>query len=190
MMIWLMLLKLFLVLPLLLVFFWPLIDAYQASADFDSFAQAEFIQLLFTAKGVACLLAGILLHLILIIVGIPVTVRRYHDLNMSGWWIVWFWLLGFIPVVGWISWIVSFVMLYFFDGTPRPNDFGSDPKGRGEQPRHPVVQSRQRPRVFIKTVPTPVSPQTRLSNLEQMLEKGLISEEEYEKKRSSILEQI
>ena len=131
---------------------------------------------------------GIFLYLLFEIEGIYVTVRRFHDRNMSGWWIVLFWIFFWVFPV--ISWLIRFVILYLMDGTPGPNDYGPDPRGRGEQPRQPVAYPRQMPRVLIKTVPVTVSPQTRLSNLEQMLEKGLISEEEYEKKRRTILEQI
>ena len=54
---------------------------------------------------------------------IAVTVRRLHDTDRSGWWI----LISFVPFVGGI------ILLVFtlFDGTPGPNKYGADPKGRG-----------------------------------------------------------
>ena len=58
-----------------------------------------------------------------IIPSIAVTVRRFHDQNLSGW----FYLLGFIPSVGGIV-IIVFMCL---DGTTGDNRFGSDPKERG-----------------------------------------------------------
>jgi len=59
-----------------------------------------------------------------IIPSIAVTVRRFHDQNLSGW----MYLLGFIPSIGGIIvWV--FMCL---DGTVGPNRFGHDPKGRGE----------------------------------------------------------
>ena len=50
---------------------------------------------------------------------LAVTIRRLHDTNRSGWWI----LIGFIPLVGLI------VMLIFLctKGTDGSNDFGPDP---------------------------------------------------------------
>ncbi len=50
-----------------------------------------------------------------------VSVRRLHDSDKSGWWL----LLGAIP-------FGAFVLLIFYllDGTRGPNRFGPDPKGR------------------------------------------------------------
>lgn len=48
------------------------------------------------------------------------TIRRLHDTNRSGFWI----LIGFVPIVG------GLVLLYFMliEGTRGPNLFGADPK--------------------------------------------------------------
>lgn len=55
-----------------------------------------------------------------LIPSLAVAVRRLHDRDMSGWWL----LIGLIP-------FGSFVLLYFFvmPGTEGPNKFGEDPKG-------------------------------------------------------------
>lgn len=63
-------------------------------------------------------------YLAIIVPTIAVQVRRFHDQDKSGWFI----LLGFIPYVGGI---ILFVFMCL-DGTPGPNRFGPDPKGRGE----------------------------------------------------------
>lgn len=55
---------------------------------------------------------------------IAVTVRRLHDTNRSGWW----YFIGLVPLIGGI-WLFVLTVL---DGTPGPNRFGPDPKGRGE----------------------------------------------------------
>ena len=49
-----------------------------------------------------------------------VSVRRLHDINRSGWWI----LIGFVPLVG------ALLLIYWYvqPGTPGKNDYGSDPK--------------------------------------------------------------
>jgi len=62
----------------------------------------------------------ILLYLALFIPWLAVQVRRFHDQDMSGWFV----LLQFIPYVG------GLIMLVFMciDGTPGPNRFGADPK--------------------------------------------------------------
>ena len=52
--------------------------------------------------------------------GFAVAVRRLHDTNLRGWWL----LFSLVPFVGGI-WI--FVMMVL-EGTPGENRFGSDPK--------------------------------------------------------------
>ena len=51
-----------------------------------------------------------------------VTVRRLHDVDRSGWWL----LAWFLPMIGWA------VMLVFMclDGTVGRNRYGLDPRGR------------------------------------------------------------
>lgn len=52
-----------------------------------------------------------------------VAVRRFHDIDKSGWWV----LLGLIPLLGLL------VLLYFFvqPGTAGENRFGPDPRAGG-----------------------------------------------------------
>jgi uncharacterized membrane protein YhaH (DUF805 family) len=50
---------------------------------------------------------------------LAVSVRRLHDIDKSGWWV----LLGFIPVIGAIILIIWFSKA----GTPGPNRFGPNP---------------------------------------------------------------
>lgn len=59
-----------------------------------------------------------------LIPGIAVGIRRLHDTDRSGWWL----LLAFVPLVGAIVLLVFFVM----DGTNGPNRFGPDPKNPGQ----------------------------------------------------------
>jgi uncharacterized membrane protein YhaH (DUF805 family) len=49
-----------------------------------------------------------------------VAVRRLHDTNRSGWWL----LIGLIPIIGGIVLLVFFVL----EGTRGPNNHGPDPK--------------------------------------------------------------
>jgi len=51
--------------------------------------------------------------------GIAVSVRRLHDMDRSGWWV----LLGLIPLIGGIILIVWFCMR----GTVGVNRYGDDP---------------------------------------------------------------
>lgn len=59
-----------------------------------------------------------------IVPSIAVSIRRLHDTDRSGWWL----LLAFVPLVGFL------VLLFFFvsDGTKGPNRFGADPKDPGQ----------------------------------------------------------
>jgi uncharacterized membrane protein YhaH (DUF805 family) len=61
-----------------------------------------------------------LLNLALLLPSLGISVRRLHDTNRSGWWV----LLGVIPVVGWL------VLLYWYvqPGTTGDNQYGADPK--------------------------------------------------------------
>ncbi len=65
----------------------------------------------------------LLLVLAIFIPALAVQVRRFHDQDKSGWFV----LLNFIPFVGGLI-VLVFMCL---DGTPGPNRFGPDPKGRG-----------------------------------------------------------
>lgn len=64
-------------------------------------------------------LALLVLGLGLIVPGIAVTVRRLHDTNRSGWWL----LLYFVPFVG------AIVLLVFMclEGTKGANKYGDEP---------------------------------------------------------------
>ncbi len=55
---------------------------------------------------------------------IAVAIRRLHDTDRSGWWL----LIALVPFVG------ALVLLYFYvsDGTSGPNRFGPDPKDPGQ----------------------------------------------------------
>jgi uncharacterized membrane protein YhaH (DUF805 family) len=58
--------------------------------------------------------------------GLAVTVRRFHDRDMSGWWVLGFAVLGAIPMVGWIASIAQIVIMAL-PGTKGANRFGEDP---------------------------------------------------------------
>lgn len=72
------------------------------------------------------LLSG-LYSLAVLLPGIAVSVRRLHDRDRSGWWL----LLAFIPLIGAIVLIVWFAM----EGNRSSNRFGEDPRiGEGGVP--------------------------------------------------------
>ncbi len=63
---------------------------------------------------------GLIYSLVVLIPTIAVTVRRLHDTDRSGWWI----LISLIPLVGGIVLLVFMAI----DGTPGKNQYGSNPK--------------------------------------------------------------
>lgn len=67
-------------------------------------------------------LLGVLYGLATLLPGLGVEIRRLHDTNRSGWWI----LIGLIPVIGGIILIVFFASA----GTHGPNRFGAQPPPR------------------------------------------------------------
>ena len=62
---------------------------------------------------------GLIFNLALLLPGLGVSVRRLHDLEKSGWWL----LIALIPVIG------GLLLLYWFiqRGTVGPNQIGDDP---------------------------------------------------------------
>jgi uncharacterized membrane protein YhaH (DUF805 family) len=64
---------------------------------------------------------SLLFAIAIIVPSIAVGVRRLHDTDRSGWWI----LISFVPIVGSIVLLVFYVL----EGTRGPNRFGPDPKG-------------------------------------------------------------
>ena len=58
--------------------------------------------------------------LAILIPSIAVTVRRLHDIDRSGWWL----LIALVPLVGWIVLLVFSVQ----ESTPGSNKYGPNPK--------------------------------------------------------------
>jgi uncharacterized membrane protein YhaH (DUF805 family) len=69
------------------------------------------------------LLSGIY-TLAVLIPGIAVSVRRLHDTNRSGWWL----LINAIPLIG----VIVFLVFTAQTGTPGDNHYGSNPQGATE----------------------------------------------------------
>jgi uncharacterized membrane protein YhaH (DUF805 family) len=65
-----------------------------------------------------------LFWLVVLIPGIAVQVRRFHDQDKSGWFV----LLNFVPYVGGL---IVFIFMCL-EGTRGPNRYGPDPKQMGE----------------------------------------------------------
>ena len=61
----------------------------------------------------------LIVSLAMLVPGLAVTIRRLHDSDRSGWWI----LIAFVPLVGFLALMVFMIL----GGTRGPNRFGSDP---------------------------------------------------------------
>lgn len=71
--------------------------------------------------------AALVASLALVLPALGVAVRRLHDTDRRGWWV----LLGLIPFLG----AVVLIVFYALDSTPGHNRFGPNPQraGAGEQ---------------------------------------------------------
>jgi len=74
------------------------------------------------SESISSALCGVYL-LAVLIPGLAVCVRRFHDSGRSGWWV----LVGLVPVVGGIA-VLIFMLL---DSEPGSNQYGPNPKGVG-----------------------------------------------------------
>ena len=101
--------------------------------------------------------------LAVLIPGLAVSVRRLHDTNRSGWWI----LTGLVPILGWIALLIFYVE----DSRPGANQYGPNPKGiQATQPTQTVDE--------------------RLRQLELLHSRGTITLQEYEERRQDIISDI
>lgn len=57
---------------------------------------------------------------------IALSVRRYHDINLSGWWYLAVFLVSLVPVLSLVG-TVAFFVVGLIKGTDGPNKFGPDP---------------------------------------------------------------
>lgn len=93
-------------------------------SEYWYFALANFIIAIILGiiqRGVGIIgIISMLYSLAILIPSIAVGVRRLHDTNRSGWWL----LLAFIPLVGAIILIIFFVQ----EGDSTENQYGPNPK--------------------------------------------------------------
>jgi uncharacterized membrane protein YhaH (DUF805 family) len=83
----------------------------------------NLVAALIFGEGVVTLLVGIVsiaAYLAMIWPSIALGVKRFHDRNKSGWWV----LISLVPIIGGIWYLVE---CGFLEGTRGPNQFGPDP---------------------------------------------------------------
>ena len=68
--------------------------------------------------------SGLVFVLLLLLIwpSLAVSIKRWHDRDKSGWWV----LIGLVPVIGGI-W--ALIETGFLEGTSGPNQYGPDPLG-------------------------------------------------------------
>ena len=78
-------------------------------------------------------LLSAIFSLAILIPSISVSVRRLHDIDRTGWWV----LISLVPLVGWIVLLVFHVQ----DSTPGTNRYGPNPKSTDYQGTTAQTQS-------------------------------------------------
>jgi uncharacterized membrane protein YhaH (DUF805 family) len=99
--------------------------------------------------------------------------RRLHDTDRSAWWM----LLLFLPIIGAIILIVFLSQ----DGTPGDNRFGSNPK------ENEALYLENRENLNIQITKNKNDLESQLKQAKKFFDQGLISQDEYDKKRGVLL---
>jgi len=102
--------SLIIIFPVQVYYFNQLRDLSDLAASYDDVRQVQTESVIVTG----------ILSIILSLFNLPNAVRRLHDIDKSGWWI----LIAFIPLIGGI-WLMVY---YFTAGTAGNNNHGTDPK--------------------------------------------------------------
>lgn len=74
------------------------------------------------AGGIVSIVFIVLIYIVMLIFGVCLGIRRLHDMNMSGWWI----LVLVIPGVG----TIFGLFMLFMPGTKAPNKYGNIPDSK------------------------------------------------------------
>ena len=144
---------------------------------------------------------------------IAIQVKRWHDRDKSGWWI----LINFIPIIG----IWALIENGFLPGTEGKNRFGEDPLERSTSNKEEITTSEEASsdktsgdkeetstsgeassektsgdKEEVTSSEEAISdndkdsPEDKLTKLSELKEKGLIDEEDYNSKKEEILKTI
>jgi uncharacterized membrane protein YhaH (DUF805 family) len=91
-------------------FWWYFLANFIISVAFNILAAASSIFFVLSA----------IYGLAVLIPGIAVGIRRLHDTDKSGWWL----LIALVPIVG----IIVLIVFWATDGAPGPNQYGTSEK--------------------------------------------------------------
>ena len=111
-----------------------------------------------------------------------VWVRRLHDTNRSGWWV----LFSLIPLVG----TIGMTVMMCNKGTEGDNDYGPDPLAVA------ALDAEPRPQAILE--PSTEAPATKvvqqgsmadeLKKLSELKDSGILTEAEFEEQKAKLLE--
>jgi hypothetical protein len=137
-----------------------------------------------------------LLGLVLFWSVIAIQVKRWHDRDKSGWWI----LINLVPIIGSIWALID---NGFLRGTEGMNRFGEDPLERSTSNKEEITTSEEvssgettSDKEEITSNEEAISdndkdsPEDKLAKLSELKEKGLIDEADYNSKKEEILKTI
>ena len=85
-----------------------------------------------------------LMMLIIVVPGVALELRRFHDRNMSGWYFLLFSVANGIPVVNIVT-SIAYLVIFCMPGTHGDNKFGPDPFGPNSEGRERLSQSQSKP---------------------------------------------
>lgn len=130
------------------------------------------------------------LILVLFFMTLPITVRRFHDRDMSGWWVLIFMLLS--PICG-VAALVEIVILCFLEGTVGDNKYGPDPKASEHMTKIKAfnLNGEHAPATPIQALNAQKEDlEKKLVKLDNLHANGVVPEKSYEEQRKKILEKI
>jgi uncharacterized membrane protein YhaH (DUF805 family) len=119
---------------------------------------------------------GNILALVLALPGIAVGIRRFHDINKSGW--NWLWLLTIIGVFPCVYWLV------FKPGDNGDNSYGSNPLIISQVSSDKSNNDNE----SVSNEPNGANVEDELKKLKRMLDDGLIEQNDYDAKKKDLLD--
>jgi len=110
-------------------YFWNVIT--EQYADFEGRSSREdywmfllwYLIIIISASILSFGILGALGVVAFLVPGLAIQVRRFHDLDMSGWWLLGFNISGFIPIVNFLA-AIYWIYLYCQKGDLSSNQYG------------------------------------------------------------------
>ena len=144
-----------------------------------------FVSLEMAGLGFSILVAGSVIGFVLLL---PVQVRRLHDLNLSGFFVILIVVLSYIPVINIINSIAWAIILGFLPGTVGRNNYGADPLGRVGNADLEMAALKGIEKKLSAADKQTAALKQKLDVLASLKADGIIDEKEYDEKRRKILD--